>query len=1092
MSTAGTADLPLEIFSGLVTDIAPSDLPPGASPFNQDVQFILGGWRTRPGLGNGVITVAGNPTINYQKTFTDNTRNKRFLFLDSAGTMHQEFPQGTVTDGINAMPIPAGSYAKSATSYGREYLAISDGQFGVSDPAQWNGTQWDRVSQVGPGAAPTAVDGAAGSIPAGVHKVSVFFVTRSGYFTKLAPFGTWTAGGSKKVNLTNIPVGPPNIVQRIVCFSTAGGADFFYMTGTTVGVLANGVCVINDNTTTTLTVDFTDTILAAGLKVTYLQNILPQLEEHAGVVAYATRLFWWGGRNLVPNFINLPFDGGFAGTPTSSNSVALSPAAAVNDAIIGGTVWNNPSFVLAADGLVASSVITAAAFNSQYIKATGYITGVPANARITGIIVQALVRGSNGTDLSDNSVRLYQNGVLVGLDHANGNTWTTILANQTYGSSSDAWGVTFAPGDAIGVAYSAANNTGGTGSRTAFVDYISLQVFWTVPVGATLPLGWTAGASSAGGASALSGMYPTVWGEAYAITGDGVTAKRGEINQSAYQDYLNNIILQPNTAYGVRAWVASGFGPLTQGTLHVNLTSASGGFTTPGLAVQAAQAASVSYKIFTAAILTSALSVVPSDLLLQVYVDGTPNNMGVFLIDSIEIYPLNQPYLNTTMRASLAGQPETYDQTTGILQPFFQDGGTIRCGYVLREKLYIQKDDKWYETADDGANEPSSWKITQVSGAVGAAGPFATDVGEDWSITANRSGPYIFYGGEPIKIGQEIQSDASLSGKICWTSINWQFGYTIWTLIDKVNKRVLIGAPVNGATSPNVVFYFDYRGMDNAENIADHWSVKYSTYSGKILAIGNAPKWGLWNIFSKSAALIERLDGTAHVFIGAGSQSPAGGAPSGKVYDLLDANKSDDGVGIPWSYTTYYAPSHVDEQTLQIKSHRKLFAYLAGSARGVGKMSISAQPMGNITPTALQALQLVDPSVSAAITAISRINSVVTVTCAAGHGLTAGIDQQAIVQNAADASFNGTAPILSVINPTQFSYYQALPDLILGAGGTVTRLWREFEYSTNVISERVAWTFANSGNAAGSWAQMEKIIWSVVPDPFAPVRGSVY
>jgi len=148
--------------------------------------------------------------------------------------------------------------------------------------------------------------------------------------------------------------------------------------------------------------------------------------------------------------------------------------------------------------------------------------------------------------------------------------------------------------------------------------------------------------------------------------------------------------------------------------------------------------------------------------------------------------------------------------------------------------------------------------------------------------------------------------------------------------------------------------------------------------------------------------------------------------------------------------------------------------------------------MGNITPSTLQNLQLVDPSVSSAITAISRVNSVVTVTCAAAHGLTNGIDTQANVLNAADSSFNGTVPILGILNATQFTYYQALPDLILGAGGTVSRLWREFEYTTNTLGERVAYTFANAGNAAGCWAQVEKMIFSLAPDPWAPVRGSVY
>lgn len=1087
MSTAGLADSPLEIFSGYVPDIAPSDLPPGASPACQDVQFILGGWRTRPGTGTGAMPapVAGNPTINYEKTFIDNSRNKRFLFLDSAGSVHQEFPQGTVTDGINTIPVLPNSYGKSATAYGREYIAFSDGQFGQSAPASWNGQTYDRVSQGGPGAAETVVDGAAGNIPAGVHQFSVFFILRTGYFTKPAPAGNYTAGGAKKGTVTNIPTGPPTVISRVLIFTTAAGAVFFFTTNAS-NSLANGNMVINDNVTTTLTVDFTDTILAGGSNATYLFSLI-ELEPSAGVVSYSTRLFWWGGRNLVPNFVNLSFDGGFGGTPASTNSGPNAPTAAVNDAtFIGGTAWTNPGNVFVQDGVAASCAITVAAFNTQYIKATHFGFAIPLNATITGIAVIAVVKGSNSVDLTDNSVRLYRAGVLTGIDHANGNTWSTIFANQNYGSSVDLWGAAWTPADIndpnFGVAYAAQNN--GSITRSVFVDFISVQVFFSTPAASSLPLGWTNGASSLGEGSALAGAFPVVWADAFSITGDGVTAKRGEINQSAFQDSLSNPILQPNTAYGVRAWVASA-GGLANGTFHINLKSASGAFTTSGLAVQAGKT-TAAYQVFTATLLTSALATVPTDLILQVYADGTPTNAGVFLVDDIEIYPLNQPFLNTTMRASLAGQPETYVGSTGVLQPFFQDGGTIRNAFVLREKLYILKDDRWYVTEDDGANEPSLWKVTQVSGAVGAAGPFASDVGEDWGIVANRSGPYLFWGGEPVKIGQEIQSDATQSGKVTWSSINWQFGFTIWVVIDKVNKRALIGAPVNAATSPNVIFYFDYRGLDTAQEIADHWSVKYSSYTGKILAIGNAPKWAPWNLSANSAALIERADGTTHTFLG-------NGAGTGKVYDLLDANKTDDGAGIPWSYQTYLAPGHQDELALKLGSHRKLFGHLTGSVKGSGAMSISIQPAGNTPATTYPPYQLVDPNVTAAIATIARVNGIVTVTTATPHGLTSGIDNQVIVTNAADASFSGMFPLLAVLNPNALQYAQPfLPDLILGAGGTAQRVWREFEITTNVLSERASYIFANSGNVAGSWCQQEKLVISLAPDPHSPVRGSVY
>ena len=46
------ADIELTIFGGLCTELAPSDLPSGASPLNWDVDFDIGRVRTRDGLGS--------------------------------------------------------------------------------------------------------------------------------------------------------------------------------------------------------------------------------------------------------------------------------------------------------------------------------------------------------------------------------------------------------------------------------------------------------------------------------------------------------------------------------------------------------------------------------------------------------------------------------------------------------------------------------------------------------------------------------------------------------------------------------------------------------------------------------------------------------------------------------------------------------------------------------------------------------------------------------------------------------------------------------------------------------------------------------
>ena len=74
MTVLGTSDNALNLFGGLVTDMAPADVPAGASPDCADVAFLGGTVMTRPGLLSVFTPIAslgggGNPTINYLKTF---------------------------------------------------------------------------------------------------------------------------------------------------------------------------------------------------------------------------------------------------------------------------------------------------------------------------------------------------------------------------------------------------------------------------------------------------------------------------------------------------------------------------------------------------------------------------------------------------------------------------------------------------------------------------------------------------------------------------------------------------------------------------------------------------------------------------------------------------------------------------------------------------------------------------------------------------------------------------------------------------------------------------------------------------------------
>ena len=933
MTTAGSFDAPIEIFGGLVTDMSPADLPHGVSPDCQDVVFSNGGVATRPGLQSLFGPLAGNPTVNYVKTYETLNATLRTMLLDSNGVLYKETAPGTLAS--VASGLVANAYANSTTLFGREYLAIGDGRTGNDLPRQFDDTNFDRVSQGGPGGGPTVFDenlivailaspigatqpaavtiaaspngatengflvtitttaahglsagqsvtiagagvagyngtfpvvsvpaptqftyiagtsglaasgggtaasatatiqttaahgfvigqlvtttgigvagyngtfaitavpdathftftaatgglaasgggtaAAAGNVSAGVHQVCVIFQTRQGYLTKPGPATSWTASGGKRAVVTNIPTGPSNVVGRIICFTGAGGASFFYTgSGTT---LFSSNMVIGDNTATSVVVDFSDAILLAGTNVDNLFKLI-ELGDCAGVLDYAQRLFWWGERNKMNNWLNLGFDGGFTG----------------------------PSF-------------------PHY------------------------------------------------------------------------------------------------------------------------PLGWTPDAVFAPGGTDEQSFV--VWGAAYSIVGNGTTPTRGLMTQSAVKDSLGASLIQANTDYTVRARCARNT-TLSQGTLHIHLYGASGGINTTGLQLTAAQL-TAGYVEYTAQ-LTAAVTTIPSDLILRVYADGTPNQNGQFYIDCIEIFPTAQPVNASLVRASRVEDPESYDGIDGLLSVAENNGQAIRSAFKLRERLYFVKEHSLYATQDDGTNEPSLWAIAEISRKVGTPSVRGVGIGEDWVVIAHRTGLYIFSGGEPIKISQEIQPT--------WNQINWQYGHTLWVTVDTKERRILVGVPLGTATSPNKILMLDYRDLDDAQDIAGRPPINI-TYAGRKTAADKTRKWTPWTIAANACALIERNDGTAVVALGGGVPGIGGGGATGRAYQLSDMQLSDNGTAIPSYYTTHYFPERAVEMALSLGAHRKLFSYLTMFVEGAGNLSLTSFTDTPSAPQSQQPLPLSSPS----------------------------------------------------------------------------------------------------------------------------------
>jgi len=149
--------------------------------------------------------------------------------------------------------------------------------------------------------------------------------------------------------------------------------------------------------------------------------------------------------------------------------------------------------------------------------------------------------------------------------------------------------------------------------------------------------------------------------------------------------------------------------------------------------------------------------------------------------------------------------------------------------------------------------------------------------------------------------------------------------------------------------------------LDSAEEIAGRPTVTI-TYTGRKTATDKTRKWSPWTIAANSCALLERNDGTAVVAVGGGAPGVGGANAAGKIYQLSDAQFSDDGVAIPSYYTTHFFPERTVEQSLGLGAHRKLFSYLTLYVEGAGNLALTSFTDAPNAAQAQQPLPLSSPA----------------------------------------------------------------------------------------------------------------------------------
>lgn len=205
--------------------------------------------------------------------FTNTTLNDRFIVpVQTLAAWAQSLTGLNAVGGYNIYEadVPTGNAAPLASTFKRVNLGVGGLAFG--SPAA-------NVDTTGAGPAPPVADLSfivtAGNICLGQRYAVVLFVNRNGYIggmTQASVIGLNVPASGSQIFMGNIPIGPANTKQRIVAFGIAGGTSvgpFAYIPTTdSVNGIQMTSTVINDNTTTSATFNFTDIYLTLQMATT--------------------------------------------------------------------------------------------------------------------------------------------------------------------------------------------------------------------------------------------------------------------------------------------------------------------------------------------------------------------------------------------------------------------------------------------------------------------------------------------------------------------------------------------------------------------------------------------------------------------------------------------------------------------------------------------------------------------------------------------------------------------------------------------------------------------------------------------------------
>lgn len=294
-----------------------------------------------------VVTIAGVTLASFNSTAQVATVNSSTVFTFIQVDVDASSSGGTVSINWPIPDTPTPTYFEvlscpTPTTF-EISIAYSDGTWSSGTVTYaWNGTYIVtavptatsfQYQQYGPNANSNTVGTVTptGQAAPGIHQCQMSFLTRQDAITRPSPPVQFVANGGQYISVSNMAIGPPNVIARILEFTSAEGAYFFYIP---VPAQVNGQVVstatqINDNVTTSVLLDFSDATLLAATGVSIPGNDIAAqiiLDGALGFAYYASRLITWGQRNTIQNLLGMSFDGGYVYNTNLPNNGAGLPS----------------------------------------------------------------------------------------------------------------------------------------------------------------------------------------------------------------------------------------------------------------------------------------------------------------------------------------------------------------------------------------------------------------------------------------------------------------------------------------------------------------------------------------------------------------------------------------------------------------------------------------------------------------------------------------------------------------------------------------------------------------------------------------------